>query len=282
MTDLLKGKVAIVTGGASGIGLTTVERFVAEGAYVVIADIAEETGDAAARAFGDAAVFQHTNVMDEASIASAVAAAVARFGRLDIMFNNAGSTGDSSPVTEIGVEGFDHTLALDTRSVVLGVKHAARQFRAQGSGGSILSTVSVAGLQGGWSSISYTTAKHAVVGTIRHAAMELAADRIRVNGVAPGVIMTPLIAKAFGVPPEKADDLVSFLVDRLGGKQAMGRYGSAEDIANAALFLASDLSAYVSGTVIPVDGGISSYTLSTSDAEIFAAAQDFLKRAAAG
>ncbi len=282
LTDLLKGKVAIVTGGASGIGLTTVERFVAEGAFVVIADIAEKAGEAAARALGDAAIFQRTNVMEEASIEAAVAAAVKRFGRLDIMFNNAGSTGDSSPVTEIGVEGFDHTLALDTRSVVLGIKHAARQFRVQDSGGSILSTVSVAGLQGGWSSVSYTTAKHAVVGTIRHTAMELAGERIRVNGIAPGVIMTPLIAKAFGVPPQKADELVAFLVDRLGGKQAMGRYGSAEDIANAALFLASDLSAYVSGTVIPVDGGISSYTLSTSDAEIFAATQDFLKREAVG
>jgi len=116
-----------------------------------------------------------------------------------------------------------------------------------------------------------------VIGTIRHAAKELAPFRIRSNGVAPGVIMTPLVAKAFGVPPEKADALVAFLVDRLGPKQAMGRYGSAEDIANAALFLASDLSAYVSGTVIPVDGGLSSYTLSTSDEEIYAAAQEFLR-----
>ncbi|WP_254216312.1 SDR family NAD(P)-dependent oxidoreductase [Burkholderia multivorans] len=120
-------------------------------------------------------------------------------------------------------------------------------------------------------------AKHAVVGTIRHAAKELAPFGIRTNGVAPGVIMTPLIAKAFGVPPEKADELVQYLVGRLGSKQAMGRYGSAEDVANAALFFASDLSAYVSGTVMPVDGGISSYTLSTSDEEIFAAAQEFAR-----
>lgn len=277
MSDLLNGKTVIVTGGASGIGLATVERFVAEGARVAIADISAAEGEARAAEFGTDAIFLRTDVTDEASIAAAIAGTVERFGRLDVMFNNAGSTGDSAPVTEIGPEGFDRTLALDTRSVLLGIKHAARQFRAQGGGGSILSTVSVAGLQGGWSSVSYTTAKHAVVGTIRHAAMELAADRIRVNGIAPGVIMTPLIAKAFGVPAEKADALVTFLTDRLGGKQAMGRYGSAEDIANAAVFLASDLSAYVSGTVIPVDGGISSYALSTSDAEIFAAAQDFLK-----
>ncbi|MBS0582961.1 MAG: glucose 1-dehydrogenase [Proteobacteria bacterium] len=279
MNKLLTGKVAIVTGGASGIGLAAVQRFVAEGARVVIADVAKEAGEAAAAALGEAAVFQRTDVTDEASIQAAVAAAVARFGRLDVMFNNAGSTGDGSPVTEIKPAGFDATLALDTRSVLLGIKHAARQFRAQGGGGSIVSTVSVAGLQGGWSSVSYTTAKHAVVGMIRHAAMELSADRIRVNGIAPGVIMTPLIAKAFGVPVDRADALVAFLEKRLSARQALRRYGSMEDIANAAVFLASDLSSYISGTVIPVDGGVSAYTLSTSDADIAAAAQEFLKSA---
>lgn len=277
MSNLLAGKVAIVTGGASGIGLAAVQRFAAEGARVVIADVAQEAGEAAAASLGEATAFQRTDVTDEASIQAAVAAAVARFGRLDVMFNNAGSTGDASAITEIGPAGFDKTFVLDVRSVVLGHKCAARRFKEQGFGGSIISTVSVAGLQGGWSSVSYATAKHAVVGTIRHAAKELAPFGIRTNGVAPGVIMTPLIAKAFGVPPEKADELVQFLVGRLGARQAMGRYGSAEDVANAALFLASDLSAYVSGTVIPVDGGISSYTLSTSDEEIFAAAREFVQ-----
>lgn len=277
MSQLLTGKVAIVTGGASGIGLAAAQRFVAEGARVVIADVAQEAGEAAAASLGEAAMFQRTDVTDEASIQAAVDAASARFGRLDVMFNNAGTTGDGSAITEIGAAGFDKTFVLDVRSVVLGHKCAARRFKEQGTGGSIISTVSVAGLQGGWSSVSYATAKHAVVGTIRHAAKELAPFGIRTNGVAPGVIMTPLIAKAFGVPPEKADALMQYLVGRLGGKQALGRYGSAEDVANAALFLASDLSAYVSGTVIPVDGGISSYTLSTSDEEIFAAAQEFVR-----
>lgn len=277
MNNLLAGKVAIVTGGASGIGLAAVQRFVAEGARVVIADVAQEAGEAAAASLGESVAFQRTDVTDEASIQAVVDAAITRFGRLDVMFNNAGSTGDGSAITEIGPAGFDKTFVLDVRSVVLGHKCAARRFKEQGTGGSIISTVSVAGLQGGWSSVSYATAKHAVVGTIRHAAKELAPLGIRTNGVAPGVIMTPLIAKAFGVPPEKADELMQYLVGRLGGKQALGRYGSAEDVANAALFLASDLSAYVSGTVIPVDGGISSYTLSTSDEEIFAAAQDFVR-----
>ncbi|MDN7437418.1 SDR family oxidoreductase [Burkholderia multivorans] len=277
MSNLLTGKVAIVTGGASGIGLAAAQRFVAEGGHVVIADVAQEAGEAAAASLGKAAAFQRTDVTDEASIQAAVDAAVTRFGRLDVMFNNAGSTGDGSSITEIGPAGFDKTFVLDVRSVVLGHKCAARRFKEQGTAGSIISTVSVAGLQGGWSSVSYATAKHAVVGTIRHAAKELAPFGIRTNGVAPGVIMTPLIAKAFGVPPEKADELVQYLVGRLGSKQAMGRYGSAEDVANAALFFASDLSAYVSGTVMPVDGGISSYTLSTSDEEIFAAAQEFAR-----
>lgn len=277
MSNLLTGKVAIVTGGASGIGLAAAQRFVAEGGRVVIADIAQEAGEAAAASLGEAAAFQRTDVTDEVAIQAAVDAAVTRFGRLDVMFNNAGSTGDGSSITEIGPVGFDKTFVLDVRSVVLGHKCAARRFKEQGTGGSIISTVSVAGLQGGWSSVSYATAKHAVVGTIRHAAKELAPFGIRTNGVAPGVIMTPLIAKAFGVPPEKADELVQYLVGRLGSKQAMGRYGSAEDVANAALFFASDLSAYVSGTVMPVDGGISSYTLSTSDEEILTAAQEFAR-----
>lgn len=276
MTELLNGKVAIVTGGASGIGLAAVRRFVAEGARVLIADIAEEAGVAVAAKAGPEVVFSRTDVTDEGSLQSAVDAAVDAFGRLDVMFNNAGSTGDSSGILELGTEGFDKTFILDVRSVILGHKLAGRRFRAQGSGGSIITNVSVAGLQGGWSSMSYVTAKHAVVGTIRQAAKELGEFGIRCNGVAPGVIMTPLLAKSFGVPPERGEAFIHFVEARLASRQAMGRYGTAEDIANAALFLASDLSTYVNGAVIPVDGGISSYTLSTSDAEVVQAAEAFL------
>jgi NAD(P)-dependent dehydrogenase (short-subunit alcohol dehydrogenase family) len=281
MFDLLNDKVAIVTGGAMGLGEAMVRAFVAHNARVIIADIAEERGLALAAELGDSTCFVRTDVMDEGSVQAVVAEAATRFGRLDVMVNNAGSTGDPASALEISRDAIDHTLALDTRSVILGTKHAARAMRDQGTGGSIIQTVSVAGLQGGWSSLSYTTAKHALVGAIRHSAMELSPYRIRVNGIAPGVILTPLVAKSFGVPPERSDALIDYLATHLGPRQAMGRYGSAEDIAGAALYLASDLSAYVSGTVIPVDGGISSYTLSTSDADITRAAKDFLKQGAA-
>ncbi|MGJ0184348.1 SDR family NAD(P)-dependent oxidoreductase [Corynebacterium glyciniphilum] len=275
MNNLLDNKVAVVTGGISGIGRATVDRFLAEGARVVIADIRDDLGERVASELGDHAAYVHTDVRDEHSIEALVSRTVEIFGTLDIFFNNAGTTGSPAAVTDIDTAGLDSTLTLDVDSVVFGHKYAARQFIAQGSGGSIITTASVAGLQGGWSSVSYSTAKHAVVGTVRHAAMELSQHGIRTNAIAPGVIMTPLIANAFGVPAAQADDLVAFLDDRLGGHQALGRYGTAEDIANAAVFLASDLSSYISGTVLPVDGGVSSYTLSTSDADIAAAAAEF-------
>lgn len=276
MGTLLAGKTAIITGGASGLGLAAVQKFVSEGAQVVIADIQDGVGAQIAKSLGDAAVYIHTDVLREESIQAVVAAAVEHFGKLDIMFNNAGGVGDMSPVLDIPVAKFEQLLQLDVTSVVLGHKHAARQFKAQGTGGSIITTASVAAVQGGWASVGYSTAKHAIVGTISHAAKELSPYGIRTNAVAPGVIMTPLMAKGFGVPVEKAVELTEFIVQRLGARQAMGRYGSPEDIANAALFLASDLSSYISGIVMPVDGGISSHTLSTSDEEIAAVAKEFL------
>lgn len=279
MQKLLEGKTAVVTGASRGIGFATARRFADEGANVVLAARGQEALDAAAEAITDAggqAIGVSADITAKSSVEALVRAAVEHFGGLDVLCNNAGSTGDPSPVTELSEEGFDRTFELDARAVLFGHKYAARQFREQGTGGSIITVASVAALQGGWSSISYTTAKHAAVGIIRHAAKELSADRIRTNGIAPGVVMTPLIAGAFGVPREKATDLVRYIDERLGPQQALGRYGTVDDIANAALFLASDLSAYVSGTVIPVDGGISSYTLSSSDEDIARTAQDFL------
>ena len=278
MSGLLTGKIAVVTGGVSGIGGATVDRYLEEGAKVMIADIRDEDGAKLAEQLGENTAYAHVDVRDEASIEALVARTVEVFGRLDVFYNNAGTTGSAASVTEIDPTGFDATMKLDVDSVVFGHKHAARQFIAQGGGGSIITTASVAGLQGGWSSVSYSTAKHAVIGTVRHAAFELSKHGIRTNAIAPGVIMTPLIANAFGVPAERADELVEFITGKLGARQALGRYGTAQDVANAAVFLASDLSEYVSGTVIPVDGGISSYTLSTSDADILAAATEFNNR----
>ncbi len=148
MTGLLEGKVAIVTGGASGIGLATVERFVAEGAKVAIADIQDEFGGSIVDRLGDSVLYVHTDVTDESAIEALVAGTVERFGKLDVMFNNAGAGGDRSPILEIGAAGFDRTIALLTGSVLLGHKYAAREFVKQGTGGSIISTASAAGLQG--------------------------------------------------------------------------------------------------------------------------------------
>lgn len=278
MTTMLEGKVAIVTGGTSGIGLATVERYVAEGAKVAIADIQDDLGAQIAERLGDSVEYIHTDVTDEAAIEQVVAKTVERFGRLDAMFNNAGAQGDASSILELGSDGFDSTIALLTRSVVLGHKYAARQFQAQNSGGSIISTASAAGLQGGWSAAAYTVAKHAVVGVVRQAVAELAPLGIRSNAIAPGIIMTPIMARSFGVPLEQADEFAAYLAEKLGPTQPIGRVGFPDDIAKVATFLASDLSEFVTGTVIPVDGGATAITQGTFATDVVKAAEEYTSR----
>lgn len=268
MSGLLDSKVAIVTGGASGIGLATVERFIAEGARVTIADIQDDVGAAIAARFGDSAQFVRTDVTVEADIEAVVEKTVDAFGQLDVMFNNAGAQGDRSSVLEFDTEAFDQTISLLTRSALLGHKYAARQFQRQDTGGSIISTTSAAGLQGGWSAPGYTAAKHAVVGVVKAAVAELGKFEIRSNAIAPGVIMTPILMKSFGVPREDSDRFVDFLAERLDSTQPSGRVGQPDDVAGVAVFLASDLSRYVSGTTIPVDGGATAITRGTFAAEV--------------
>lgn len=276
MKNLLQGKVAIVTGGASGLGYASAKRFVEEGALVVIADIQNELGIQVAEDLGKAVRYIHTDVTDEMAVKALVEETVKHFGKLDIMFNNAGATGEPASILEVNDKKFRKLLDLDVCSVVYGHKYAGQQFRKQGSGGSIITTASIAAMQGGWSSVSYTTAKHAIVGTIRHASKELSPYGIRTNAIAPGVILTPLLEKAFGVPRGNYEKFATFLENKLGEKQALGRYGTMDDIASAALFLASDMASYISGVVLPVDGGITAYTQSTSDDDMVAAAHEFL------
>ncbi|MER7417327.1 SDR family oxidoreductase [Micromonospora peucetia] len=278
MADRLKGKVAVITGAASGIGRGAVELFVADGAKVVAADINDELGAALQKEYGDSLVYVHTDVTSEADLAAAVDRAVSEFGKLDIMFNNAGAQGDPSPLIEIGSEGFDKTIALLTRSVVLGHKYAARQFRHQGTGGSIVSTASAAGLQGGWSAAGYTIAKHAVVGVVRQAVVEFAPLGIRSNAIAPGIIRTPIMARSFGVPPDQADAFSDFLEEKLGASQPIGRLGLPSDIAEAALWLGSDASSFVTGIVLPVDGGATAAYAGGFAADVVAAANEFTTR----
>ncbi len=278
MADRLKGKVAVITGAASGIGRGGAELFVAEGAKVVAADINDEQGAVLQQAYGGSLVYVHADVMSEADIAAAVDRAVSEFGKLDIMFNNAGAQGDPSPMIEIGSEGFDRTIALLTRSVVLGHKYAARQFRRQGTGGSIVSTASAAGLQGGWSAAGYTIAKHSIVGVVRQAVVELAPLGIRSNAIAPGIIRTPIMARSFGVPPDQAEAFSEFLEEKLGASQPIGRLGLPSDVAEAALWLGSDASSFVTGIVLPVDGGATAAYAGGFAADVVSAANEFTTR----
>lgn len=251
MAGRLDGKVAVITGGGNGIGRASVLRFLAEGASVVVADLNVEAGDqtvALARrsGHGERVRFVRTDVADEAQVEAAVGLAVSAFGALDCMFNNAGIAGAFGPITHVDVGDWDRTFAVLVRGPFLGTKHAARVLRAQGRGGSIISTASVAGLSGGDGPQAYSAAKAAVVNFARAVAVELARDRIRVNAICPGGILTPLLHRG---NPEPVAGL-------LQQTQPWPDHGRPEDIAAAALWLASDDATFVTGTALIVDGGL--------------------------
>ncbi len=251
MSGRLQDKVAVITGGASGMGQATVYRFLKEGASVVIGDLNAETGTgtmAEIKDLGaaDRAAFMVTDVAEEADIQALVACATDRFGHLDCIFNNAGIGGAIGPISETKVEEWDFTFNVLVRSVFLGIKHAARVMQDQGAGGSIISTSSVAGLNGGGGPHAYSAAKAAVANLTRAVSGELARHRIRVNAIAPGVITTPLFHSG---RPEKAEALAKQTVP-------WPRLGTGDDIAAMAVYLASDESEYVSGQNMVVDGGV--------------------------
>lgn len=246
----LQGRTAIITGAASGIGAAAARLFVSEGANVLIADMNEEQGSAIAAELGAAAAFQAVDVSKEEDIAGAVDHAVDRWGRLDVMFNNAGFGGALGPIEDTTVEEFDITFDVLVKGVFLGMKHAAPVMKRQGSG-SIISTASVAGLQAGYSPHLYSVAKSAVIHMTRSVALELGAHGIRVNCICPGIIATPLAAGKPGV----AQDALDKMKAALGRNQVLGRIGDPIDIANAALWLASDESSFVTGHAQVVDGG---------------------------
>lgn len=271
----LSGKVAVITGGVSGIGLGTVELFIEEGAKVAVGDIQDELGAALQARFPNDLIYAHTDVTDDAGVAALVQAAVDRFGRLDIMFNNAGAAGDRAALVDLTEEGIARTLALLTTSVMLGHKHAARQFIKQGSGGAIVSTSSAAGIEGGWSTAAYTVAKHAVIGVVHQAVAELGVHGIRSNAICPGITMTPIMAQAFGVPAAQASEFEAFLDKRLGTMIPSGRVAYPRDMANAVLFLSSDDSSYVNGAVLPVDGGATAVLMAPIADAMIQAGADF-------
>ncbi len=246
----LDGKVAIVTGAASGIGAASARLFAAEGAKVLIADMHEPNGEALATELGDSVAFLRVDVTQEDQVAAAINEVMNRWGRLDVMFNNAGFGGALGPIEGTTIEEFDLTFDVLLKGVFLGIKHATPAMRNSG-GGSIINTASVAGLQAGWSPHLYSVAKAAVIHLTKSVALELGADGIRVNAICPGIIATPLAAGRAGTSQETLDKMKK----ALGKSQVLGRIGDPIDIANAALYLASDDSSFVTGHAQVVDGG---------------------------
>lgn len=246
----LDGKIAIITGGASGMGAATVRLFVEEGAKVVIADLNAEAGEALASELGDAAEFRQTDVSQESDVALAVDEACDRWGGLDIMFNNAGFGGVRGPIESIAEDEYDLTMDVLLKSVFFGMKHAAPRMKERG-GGSIISTASVAGLLAGEAPHLYSVAKAGVIHLTKTVALELGEHGIRVNAICPGVIATPLAAG----PKTVRDGKMDKFRENVGRHQPIGRVGEPEDIANLALFLAGDRSTFITGTAHVVDGG---------------------------
>jgi NAD(P)-dependent dehydrogenase (short-subunit alcohol dehydrogenase family) len=278
MAGRLQDKVAIITGGGRGIGERIVALFVAEGARVLVADI-NEAGAALVQQHGpDKLAFKRTDVTIESDIEAMVAACVAQFGRLDIMVNNAGALGDQTSLLELDADGFDKTLTLLLRSAALGHKHAARQMIKQGQGGSIVSTSSIAAFQGGWSAVSYDTAKSAVIQLARSATYELAKYQIRSNVVAPGLILTPIIATACSIAPADYGAFTESLESPFGKVVPLGRAGRPSDIAEAVLFFASDGASHVTGQTLAVDGGLTAITGFDIGTVVAEALNDFKER----
>ena len=252
----LAGKVAIVTGGTSGIGRRTVELFVEEGASVVIAARREDLGQEIAAALGPRASFMRIDVTREADVQAMVAHAVARFGRLDCLFNNAGGPAPAGGIETIPLDRFDAAIAVLLRSVMLGMKHAAPVMKKQGSG-SIINNGSVAGLRAGFSSsMIYGAAKAAVIHLTRCVAMELGERGVRVNSISPGAIATGIFGKVAGLPDDAAEKTAELLKQIFTGIQPLPGPGLPEDIAQAAVWLASDDSRFINGHDLVVDGGI--------------------------
>ncbi|MFP8877970.1 MAG: glucose 1-dehydrogenase [Myxococcota bacterium] len=246
----LEGQTAIITGGASGIGAASVRMFVEHGARVLIADTQTDRGKRLADELGDAVAFRRVDVTREDDVRGAVEEVMKRWDRLDCMFNNAGFGGALGSIETTTVEEFDITFDVLLKGVFLGIKHAAPAMRTCG-GGSIINTASVAGLKTGESPHLYSVAKAAVIHLTRSVALELGEHGIRVNCICPGIVATPLAAGR----PQVSDAGLKKLADSLAKAQALGRVGQPEDIARAALWLASDESSWVTGHAQVVDGG---------------------------
>jgi NAD(P)-dependent dehydrogenase (short-subunit alcohol dehydrogenase family) len=245
------GKVAVVTGGASGLGAAFARLVVDEGGSIVIADIGGDRAKALAAELGKRAHAVTCDVTKEKQVSNAIDAAMKKFGRLDGVWANAGIVGAAGPFALTPMEDYDKTMDVLCRGVFATVKHAARVLQEQGEGGSIVCTSSIAGIAGGLGPHVYTVAKTAVIGMARSAASELMASGIRVNAISPGGIPTGMTAHVMTGNP----DDVAKASEVMGARAKLGRAGTADDIAETALFLMSEAGSYLTGQVLIVDGG---------------------------
>jgi NAD(P)-dependent dehydrogenase (short-subunit alcohol dehydrogenase family) len=273
MGGRLEGKVAAITGAASGFGAAAARLFVAEGCKVALGDIQEEQGQAIADELGDAAVFTVCNVTKEEDVAKLVDLAVSEFGRLDVMFNNAGIVGTVGPISTTPADEWKLTMDILLNGVFYGMKHAARVMQPQGSG-SIISMASTAGIMGGLGPHCYTAAKHGVVGLTKGVGAELVRHGIRVNCIAPAGMATAMVANVTTGDHTAIEETKKVLAQN---SPLPGRPGTAEDVANAALWLASDESGYTSGMTLTTDAGIT--TGASPNAPAFAEYEPMLREA---
>jgi NAD(P)-dependent dehydrogenase (short-subunit alcohol dehydrogenase family) len=250
----LEGKVAIVTGGASGMGRATVRKFVSEGARVLVADMQSQKGRDLVAELGDSTHFAETDVCDESSVKAMIDTAVEHFGRLDCLFNNAGFGGVTGDIEATNMdEPYSRTVDAMLKGVIMGMKYAAPVMKAQGSG-VIISTASVAGLMAGYGPHVYSAVKSAVINLTRSVSQELGPHNIRVNAICPGGIATPIFAGQLALRGN--EDYAAMVKPMLSMMQPIPRSGEPEDIANAACFLASDEASFISGHALVVDGAL--------------------------
>jgi len=269
MVGRLDGKVAVITGAASGIGRATVDLFVAEGARVIAADIQDDKGARIEEDHKGMVRYVRCNVMEEADVRDTVTAAKKYFGRLDVLFNNAGTGGANDPPDGVTAESFDSVMHLHVRAALFGMKYAVPLMREQRAG-SIISTASVAGIRTGYGPLLYSIAKAAIVHMTHSCAATLGPENIRVNCICPGLIATNIFANAMGLPRQITEDKIEAIAQSTGGSQPIPRGGRGKDIAEAALYLASDGSSFVNGHALVVDGGLTLGAFGMAQMAVFA------------
>jgi NAD(P)-dependent dehydrogenase (short-subunit alcohol dehydrogenase family) len=252
----LDGKIAIITGGTSGIGARTVEVFAEAGATVVIAGRRQAEGDAIAARLGAGVSFFRTDMTDEAQVKALFDHAMGRHGRIDCLFNNAGGGGPrSAGIADLDMAAFDANIGINLRSAIVGMKYAAQVMQPQRSG-SIINTASLGGLRVGYAPMPYSTAKAGLIHATRWVANELGPYNVRVNSISPGGIVTGIFGKGGSATADPDDGVLARLRAVFDTIQPIPRAGLPDDVATAALFLASDASSFISGHDLVIDGGM--------------------------